>query len=146
MKRTRKKWLWISGGVILVLLLIGSTLFLGRGEVQGTKEVVESKTLKTFFYFSGTLEAKDRQTVISDRDVRVTIRDEGPGIAEQDLPYVFDRFYQGEQSRANEGHGLGLSIVKRIIDLHDGELTIRNHSEQGARSNRECYVDGPRDA
>ncbi|WP_290721963.1 MULTISPECIES: HlyD family efflux transporter periplasmic adaptor subunit [Exiguobacterium] len=72
MKRTRKKWLWISGGVILVLLLIGSTLFLGRGEAQGTKEVVESKTLKTFFYFSGTLEAKDRQTVISDRDVRVT--------------------------------------------------------------------------
>jgi len=72
MKRTRKKWLWISGGVILVLLLIGSTVFLGRGEAQGTKEVVESKTLQTFFYFSGTLEAKDRQTVTSNRDVRVT--------------------------------------------------------------------------
>ncbi|OAI89738.1 hypothetical protein AYO36_06190 [Exiguobacterium sp. KKBO11] len=78
---------------------------------------------------SGVLEV----TLSEGENIRVTIRDEGPGIAEQDLPYVFDRFYQGEQSRANEGHGLGLSIVKRIIDLHDGELTIRNHSEQGAR-------------
>jgi len=77
---------------------------------------------------SGVLEV----TLSEGKNIRVTIRDEGPGIAEQDLPYVFDRFYQGEQSRANEGHGLGLSIVKRIIDLHDGELTIRNHSEQGA--------------
>ncbi len=66
---------------------------------------------------SGVLEV----TLSEGKNIRVTIRDEGPGIAEQDLPYVFDRFYQGEQSRANEGHGLGLSIVKRIIDLHDGE-------------------------
>lgn len=77
---------------------------------------------------SGVLEV----TLSEGENIRITIRDEGPGIAEQDLPYVFDRFYQGEQSRANEGHGLGLSIVKRIIDLHDGELTIRNQSEQGA--------------
>lgn len=77
---------------------------------------------------SGVLEV----TLSEGENIRVTIRDEGPGIAEQDLPYVFDRFYQGEQSRANEGHGLGLSIVKRIIDLHDGELTLRNHLEQGA--------------
>lgn len=77
---------------------------------------------------SGVLEV----TLSEGKNIRVTIRDEGPGIAEQDLPYVFDRFYQGEQSRANEGHGLGLSIVKRIIDLHDGELTIRNHPDQGA--------------
>ncbi|WP_149427413.1 HAMP domain-containing sensor histidine kinase [Exiguobacterium acetylicum] len=71
-------------------------------------------------------------TLHEGKNIRITIRDEGPGIAEQDLPYVFDRFYQGEQSRANEGHGLGLSIVKRIIDLHDGELTIKNHPDQGA--------------
>nr|WP_251138163.1 ATP-binding protein [Exiguobacterium sp. s191] len=77
---------------------------------------------------SGVLEV----TLSEGKNIRVTIRDEGPGIAEQDLPYVFDRFYQGEQSRANEGHGLGLSIVKRIIDLHDGELTIKNHPDQGA--------------
>lgn len=77
---------------------------------------------------SGVLEV----TLHEGKNIRITIRDEGPGIAEQDLPYVFDRFYQGEQSRANEGHGLGLSIVKRIIDLHDGELTIKNHPDQGA--------------
>lgn len=77
---------------------------------------------------SGVLEV----TLSEGKNIRVTIRDEGPGIAEPDLPYVFDRFYQGEQSRANEGHGLGLSIVKRIIDLHDGELTIKNHPDQGA--------------
>ncbi|MCY1691018.1 hypothetical protein OVA29_10330 [Exiguobacterium sp. SL14] len=73
MKRTRKKWLWISGGVILVLLLIGSTVFLGRGEAQGTKEVVESKTLQTFFYFSERLKQKiDRQSLATVMSVLLT--------------------------------------------------------------------------
>ncbi len=47
MKRTRKKWLWISGGVILVLLLIGSTLFLGRGSTrnEGGRRVEDIKNI-----------------------------------------------------------------------------------------------------
>lgn len=102
--------------------------------VEGEEELMQHVWLNLlenairFSPESGVLEV----TLHEGENVWVTIRDEGPGIAEQDLPYVFDRFYQGEQSRANEGHGLGLSIVKRIIDLHDGELTIENHPNQGA--------------
>lgn len=47
-----------------------------------------------------------------------SVTDEGPGIAESDEPYVFDAFYRGSHSRADPGHGFGLTIVKAVADLH----------------------------
>ena len=45
---------------------------------------------------------------------RLRVADEGPGIADEDLPHVFERFYRSEHARATTGSGLGLSIVKRL--------------------------------
>lgn len=61
----------------------------------------------------------------------VTIANTGPGVAEADIPRVFDQFYRVEKSRSIEhgGSGLGLSIVKRIVELHGGDVTFE--SEQG---------------
>jgi len=53
----------------------------------------------------------------------VTVRDHGPGIADEDVPYVFDRFYRSPQARAMPGSGLGLAIVKRVVDEHGGTAT-----------------------
>ncbi|MEM8593874.1 MAG: ATP-binding protein, partial [Pseudomonadota bacterium] len=60
-------------------------------------------------------------------------RDEGNGIHEQDLPYIYDRFYQSAQTKDSNklGTGLGLSIVKRILDLHKSELTVTSKPEHG---------------
>lgn len=55
-------------------------------------------------------------------DVYITIEDTGVGISEEELPFLFDRFYQADGSRFSSGNGLGLSIVKRIIDLHKGDI------------------------
>ena len=44
----------------------------------------------------------------------VTVRDHGPGIAEEDLPYVFDRFYRARSARGLPGSGLGLAIVRQV--------------------------------
>ena len=55
--------------------------------------------------------------------VIVEIRDQGAGIKEDDIPKIFDRFYRGKSANA-EGHGLGLSIVKWIIELHNGRIDI----------------------
>ncbi len=54
------------------------------------------------------------------------VRDHGPGIAEDDLPHVFDRFYRAASARALPGSGLGLAIVKQTVDDHGGTVTVAN--------------------
>jgi signal transduction histidine kinase len=63
--------------------------------------------------------------------VRWTVEDNGPGIAPQDLPLIFDRFYRAGQPGV-EGSGLGLAIVKSIIQAHGGQVEV--HSQPGAGS------------
>ncbi len=58
----------------------------------------------------------------------VTVTDSGIGIAEQDLPYVLDKFWQHPSHRGMGGTGLGLALVKRIIELHDGTIEVASRS------------------
>jgi two-component system, OmpR family, sensor histidine kinase MprB len=58
------------------------------------------------------------------RDGMVEVRDHGPGIAQEDVPLVFDRFYRAKAARGMPGAGLGLSIVKQIIEAHGGSIAI----------------------
>nr|WP_202540450.1 HAMP domain-containing sensor histidine kinase [Streptomyces sp. SID4937] len=55
--------------------------------------------------------------------LELTVRDHGPGIAAEDLPYVFDRFYRAEAARALPGSGLGLAMARQIARAHGAELT-----------------------
>jgi two-component system sensor histidine kinase MprB len=52
-----------------------------------------------------------------------SVADEGPGINEADLPFVFDRFYRSAEARSMPGSGLGLSIVRQIADTHGGRVS-----------------------
>ncbi|HYP44956.1 MAG TPA: HAMP domain-containing sensor histidine kinase [Propionibacteriaceae bacterium] len=61
---------------------------------------------------------------------RLRVADQGPGISDADLPYVFDRFFRSETSRNTPGTGLGLSIVKQAINRHGGWVKA-GHSAQG---------------
>jgi two-component system OmpR family sensor kinase/two-component system phosphate regulon sensor histidine kinase PhoR len=56
----------------------------------------------------------------------VEVADNGPGIPEEDLPHIFEKMYRVEKeaTRAVEGSGLGLSIVKRIVELHGGHIAV----------------------
>jgi two-component system sensor histidine kinase MprB len=62
----------------------------------------------------------------------VIVRDHGDGIAETDLPHVFDRFYRGANSRSRQGSGLGLAIVSQAAAQHRGSVTVANAADGGA--------------
>jgi two-component system sensor histidine kinase MprB len=62
----------------------------------------------------------------------LTVRDHGDGIAEADLPHLFDRFYRGANSRARMGSGLGLSIVRQAAEQHSGSVSVANAPDGGA--------------
>ncbi|MGW6708357.1 sensor histidine kinase [Streptomyces sp. NPDC054956] len=62
----------------------------------------------------------------------VTVRDHGPGIAEADLPFVFDRFYRAGAARALPGSGLGLAMARQIARAHEAELTAEAAPGGGA--------------
>jgi two-component system, OmpR family, phosphate regulon sensor histidine kinase PhoR len=68
------------------------------------------------------------------REVRVAVRDYGPGIAPEHLPRLTERFYRVDvaESRAQGGTGLGLALVKHILNRHGGRLSIESAIGQGA--------------
>ena len=65
----------------------------------------------------------------------IAVADEGPGIPDEDLSRVFERFYRVDKSRMRDpgGTGLGLAIVKHLVELHGGEVRAENRAEGGAR-------------
>jgi two-component system sensor histidine kinase MprB len=67
------------------------------------------------------------------RDGEVVVRDHGPGIDEQDLPFVFDRFYRAQAARGMPGSGLGLAIVRQVAEAHGGTVTAEPAEGGGTR-------------
>jgi signal transduction histidine kinase len=63
----------------------------------------------------------------SNGDLRLKVQDSGVGIAAEDLPYVFERFYRGDRSRSDSGEsGLGLAIARSIVEAHGGRITVES--------------------
>jgi len=66
------------------------------------------------------------------RSVRIQVKDTGTGIASEDLPFIFDRFWRGDKSRSERVHsGLGLAITKQLIQAHGGEISVQSDGLPG---------------
>jgi two-component system, OmpR family, sensor histidine kinase MprB len=63
----------------------------------------------------------------------VVVHDHGPGIAEEDLPHIFDRFYRSPAARGLPGSGLGLAIVAQVVRAEGGSIVAENDPGGGAR-------------
>ncbi len=71
----------------------------------------------------------------ADAWVHIIIRDFGTGIPEEALPFIFEPFYRADRSRSQQkGYGLGLSICQKIMEAHDGKITIQNHEQGGVEA------------
>ncbi|MBI3753054.1 MAG: HAMP domain-containing histidine kinase [Deltaproteobacteria bacterium] len=64
----------------------------------------------------------------------ITVLDTGIGIAKEDIPYIFDRFYRVDKARTSGegGVGLGLSICKEIVDAHEGRIEVKSEAGKGS--------------
>jgi two-component system, OmpR family, sensor kinase len=69
---------------------------------------------------------------VDERTAIVSLRDDGDGIAEADLPYIFERFYRGDPARGSGGSGLGLAIVREIVEAHDGSVDVSSRPGAGS--------------
>ncbi|SNX52689.1 ATP-binding protein [Thermoanaerobacterium sp. RBIITD] len=69
-----------------------------------------------------------------DKNIKISVKDDGMGIPKEDLPYIFDRFYRVDKARNKEtgGTGLGLSIAKLIVDLHGGKIDVESEINKGS--------------
>ena len=83
--------------------------------------------------YSGDSKEITAEATITHEMVNITIKDNGIGIAEEHLPYIFDRFYRVDPSRTKKtgSSGLGLAIAKEIIDAHSGEIKVTSLPEKG---------------
>ncbi|HBO33351.1 MAG TPA: hypothetical protein DD636_01185 [Anaerolineaceae bacterium] len=80
-------------------------------------------------------------------DVQIIVSDNGPGVKEEDLPFIFDRFWRGEKSRTRSsgGAGLGLAISKQLIEFQGGKITAANRAEGGLQVTVEIPIKNDKD-
>lgn len=78
--------------------------------------------------------------------VRIQVADNGNGIPSQEIPHIFERFYQANNERNKNGNGLGLAIVKRIIELHQSDIFVNSKINKGSEFSFRLPIAAPEKA
>ncbi|QSX37164.1 two-component system sensor histidine kinase EnvZ [Shewanella sedimentimangrovi] len=95
------------------------------------KRVLGNLVENAFRYGNGWVRIS---SLFDGRRVGFAVEDNGPGIPEQQIPKLFQPFTQGDSARGSVGSGLGLAIIKRIVDRHQGRVSLSNRPEGGLRA------------
>lgn len=82
--------------------------------------------------FSGVTGAVVIRARETDREIVVSVEDQGIGIEPEDLPFIFDIFHRGSATGGREGHGLGLATVKAIVESHGGRILVTSEPDSGS--------------
>ena len=97
--------------------------------VHGVPETIE-RALANLLDNAAKWSPPGGEVEVSVRGGEVSVRDHGPGIEDEDLPYVFDRFYRARSARGLPGSGLGLAIVRQVAEAHGGTV-VAERAEGG---------------
>jgi two-component system sensor histidine kinase MprB len=100
--------------------------------VQGVPSTIE-RALANLLDNAAKWSPPGGEVEVGVEDGTVTVRDHGPGIDEEDLPYVFDRFYRARSARGLSGSGLGLAIVRQVAEAHGGAVVAERADGGGTR-------------
>lgn len=114
-----------SGRSIVVVTIDGEREVEGRA---GQLERAISNLIDNAIKWS----PEDQTVEIAVRGGRLDVRDHGEGIAPEDLPRIFERFYRSQSARSEPGSGLGLAIVKHVVEAHGGKVFAENAPDGGA--------------
>jgi len=104
----------------------------GPTSIQGVRSRV-SRAVTNLLDNAGKWSPAGGVVEVSVAEGEVSVRDHGPGVAPEDAPHVFDRFWRATNARGMPGSGLGLSIVKDVAEKHGGSVTLEPASGGGAR-------------
>ena len=108
--------------------------FFIKGEKHTLKELV-TILLDNAIKYSDQKTLIEIKTLSSNGNVIIQVKDQGIGIAEEDIPHLFDRFFRSDKSRSKndtDGFGLGLSIAKKIVSNLHGKIEVRSKENQGS--------------
>ncbi|MFL0670581.1 MAG: sensor histidine kinase [Erythrobacter sp.] len=106
-----------------------------RGDLAQLEQVVRNLVDNAFKYGNAGTPVEVTLDLAREREARITVADQGEGIAPEQLPHLTRRFYRTDpgRSRASGGTGLGLAIVKHIVERHRGRLDITSQLGEGTR-------------
>jgi len=107
-------------------------LQLGNDRAPKDKEAAIKQVVNILVENAVKYDPEHRQPKIVRGKNRIDVIDKGVGIAEEDLPHIFERFYRGEKSRTSEGYGLGLSLAQKLAEQIDARIDVKNNDDQGA--------------
>ncbi|MEE8485092.1 MAG: HAMP domain-containing sensor histidine kinase, partial [Acidimicrobiia bacterium] len=116
------------------------TVAADKSRVVGKRQAIERAVLNLVANADKFSPVGDPITIDVTRGV-ITVTDTGSGIDSHDLPHVFERFFRSDTARSQPGSGLGLSIVKAIVDDHGGDVFARNRASGGAEVGFSLTVD-----
>ena len=100
--------------------------------IEGNRPMIEDLTrilLDNAIKYSPSSTQVEVDVTTNGRTCKLLISNKGNGIPPKDLPRIFDRFFRSDRSRStqgNKGYGLGLSLAKKIVDLHDGTISAQS--------------------